>query len=225
MASYNTVMNMNTKAVSFLIQGNQSDCILTLQDALQIFKRSLNEPSDVEMSASDSSPGWTTQSFELPPVPATCHESFQLFNSAFVFLWENNTEGTSLPESEERIVPAVLLYNLGLCHHREALRRADSDSLRTASRLYSHAMALLETLTDELRDSDMVLCAALANNMAHIASSVFDTKATREFQHMLEDIMAAADMEYLEEEDAEVFFCMNLLMASELHVHGLAPAA
>ena len=222
MESFNSVMNLNTKAIAFLMQESHLDCILALQNALNRFKGSLPD-TDVSMGGSNSS--WAIHTVELPRQGSICNDAFEIFNSAFVFLSERGYEGSDTTEGDERIIPAVLLYNLGLCHHRVALREGDSDGLRAASRFYSHALTLLETVAHELTDSEMILLAALANNMAQISSAFFDTKSTRAFQQMLEDILEATDVECLEEEDSDLVFSMNLLMASQLHLHGLAPAA
>lgn len=222
MTSFNTVMNMNTKAIAFLLQGCQDDCLITLHDAMSCLRTSLSENDD---SMSCSRFYWTTQTIELPDQAPVCNDAFEMFNSAVVFLWQNNQGDSDEEVGDEGIIPAVLLYNMGLCHHRKAIREGSTKVLQIASRCYSHAMSLLETLCDELGDSDMVLLAALANNMAQISSTLFETKNTIGFQRMLDEIIECTDMEYIEEEEAQLFFSMNLLMATELHLHGVAPAA
>ncbi|CAB9505267.1 expressed unknown protein [Seminavis robusta] len=220
-------MNLNSKAIAHLLQGNYYECMLALKFALQTFRMELPPSSDGSTQQHQPRLSLTTRTVSVPTGSSqACAGAFAVFNGAFIFVKDNSNDSQDLVD--HHLIPAVLLFNLGLCHHHEAMRDSGccSIGLEMARRCYSHALTLLETFSDDLRQADMLLLAALANNMAQIASNFMDTQSTHIFGKMLGDILDHTDMEaQLEEEDAHVFFSLNLMIVTELNLHGVAPAA
>lgn len=216
-----TVRHMNRAAIASLEVGKYHECLQALRGALQGIKESLSAGSEGETRRETSrhylhSP---SRSIILQDRPVIDDGAFEFFNCALVF--SNQSDWV-----DEYVVPATLLYNMGLCHHQEALRQGNSSNgLKLAYTSYSHALTMLNVVSDELRDTDMLLVAALANNMANISSLFFDVENVCMFRNILEDVMETTDMDDFEDDDAYTFFSMNLMFVSELQWHALAPAA
>ena len=216
-----TVGHMNRTAIASLEEGKYHECLQSLRGALQGIKESLSAPSEGASRRKASRHYLHSPSKRI--ILQDCQKiddgAFEFFNCALVF---------SDPSDwiDEHVVPATLLYNMGLCHHQETLRQGKHcNGLKLAYTSYSHALTMLNAVAGELRESDMLLVAALANNMANIASLFFDIGNVFMFRKILEDVMETTDMDDFEDDDAYTFFSMNLMFVAELQWHALAPAA
>ena len=193
-------------------------CLQSLRWALHSFKASLGAaPADEEGTGGDISQ--PSRRICLPDYPQIDRGAIGLFNCAFVFCGCSNSV-------DEHVVPATLMYNMGLCHHQRALRQGDhTRGLKAAYLAYSHGLTLLNAVSGELRNSDMVLVAALANNMANISSLVSNINSVRLFRQILDDVMETTDLDGFGDDDAYAFFSLNLMLVSDIQLHALAPAA
>jgi hypothetical protein len=137
---------------------------------------------------------------------------FALYNRAFQF--DANRVAALGPVHRVRIVPAVLLYNMGLVFHRKALATvSDRDSYRRATIVYHLALSILEeNLCYGLYSSDCsLLQLALYNNMGFISSHFFEDSDSTVCACRLLSTFAAIDSSRLLSKDEYVFYYMNLL--------------
>jgi len=221
---------LNTKAVALLRDGRYHECLGILQQALQVSRRSISasdvvDGTEVVTKAMDVDHSSRLQVLSFSGETRTYDSAFlQMFDGAFVFRNDSEEEY----EGQRYLIPATILYNVGLCYHQIAIRHGDlSRGLSAAHRTYCHAMNVLQCYSNELHVSDMVLVAALSNNLASIFSTIMDDQSAREFLKILEDTMEAAELEAIvwDEDDCMVVFSMNLFLEKELKMHALAPAA
>ena len=245
------VMELNNRSVALLMEGKCQESIQVLQLALTAFGRALDEKvesqphedddeSDDDMSDSTEDSHCTIPQTKRVALPAfggsstsdttstnngTNGGAFEVFNRAFIF-----TSNDCVEDVDEFTLPAILLYNIGICYHHLAFQRAShSQDLKLADSMYGRSLQLLEVYQPNLScddcDSDcvhMVLVAALANNMAHIASSFFDVPRTQVYQQLLTNVMDQNDMD---DKDTELFFAVNLFYAYASHWNAYAPSA
>ena len=223
-----TVLEMNSTAVSFLAQGKHEVSHCTLQKALEGFRNVLNESDDSPaMNVHDDAEMDSTTLYTVAIHDAQ-HKSLEersmvtVYNRAFVLQSEEKPSFTE----NEHTVPAVLLYNMGLSHHMQAMQSGNSTVLRKALQLYTMSFTLLEQASDMLNDMDIMVLLALSNNMGVITGSQFYDRAGAETsRQMMERVLGSADcLEVLEDEDIE-FFSLNLMFLTEHQQHALAAAA
>jgi len=233
---------MNSTAVSFLAQGNHDISHCKLQMALEGFRNVLNSsqagaPQDDQMMIHDDSDmdGVSLYTVEIhdPQHKALNDQCMvNIYNRAFVLTLpdaqdEDDEKDPLSVRQNEHTVPAILLYNMGLSHHIQAMNSCiSSQLLRKAMQLYTMSFTLLEQASDILNDMDIMVLLALSNNMGVIsASQFFDRPGAETSRQMLDRILSSADcLEVLEEEDIE-FFSLNLMFLTEHQQHALAAAA
>ena len=235
MSSSKVVLEMNSKAVSLLLQGKHEVSHFTLQKALESFRTALNEETEamevqreVDADEVDSTILHTVAIHEpqhqtLKSATSSCDNSVvTVYNRAFVM----TSAEEPLFDENEHTVPAVLLYNMGLSHHMLANQTGKSAVLRKAMQLYTMSFTMLEQASNVLNDMDIMVLLALANNMGVISGSQFYDRAGAETSRLMMDrILSSSEcLEILEEEDIE-FFSLNLMFLSEYQKHVLAPAA
>ena len=232
--SSSKVLEMNTKAVSLLLQGNHEVSTVTLQKALESFRAVIDEetePMEVQRANDDEMDSTILHTVAINgpqhktfgSSPSSCDNSMvTVYNRAFVM----TSEEEPLFNENEHTVPAVLLYNMGLSHHMLATQTGKSVIFRKAMQLYTMSFTMLEQASDILNDMDIMVLLALANNMGVISGSEFYDRAGAETSRLMMDrILSSSDcLDILEEEDIE-FFSLNLMFLSEYQKHALAPAA
>ena len=222
------VLEMNSAAVSLLVQGKHDVSHFTLQKALESYRQVLNEDEmSVSVNMDDDMEGTSLYTVEIHDAQHKALEQQSMvtvYNRAFVL----TTDQAEQPfvSDNEHTVPAVLLYNMGLSHHIQAMSVGSSALLRKALQLYSMSFSLLEHASGALNDMDISVLLALSNNMGVISSSQFyDRPAAESSRAMMERILGSSDcLDCLEDEDIE-FFSLNLMFLSEFQNHALAPAA
>jgi hypothetical protein len=118
----------------------------------------------------------------------------------------------------EKISPtfagSVILYNLGLLYHNEAIQLGRSTASKKALRLYKRSTSLLLSSKCERSNSAILLLAALCHNMAHIFKETF------QLSHSLAMISAVANIDCgiisMSARDRE-FFSTNAYFVSRSH--------
>ena len=218
-------MNLNSNAVVSMLQDANYESLVSLKLALRNCRFEMDNEHYEQPNIS-----WTTRAVTLPGDSQTSAcGAFAVFTGAFVFV--QTDEGKCAPTTDRmnnHLIPAVLLYNMGLCHHQEAIRYSGGCAIGfdMARKCYSHALILFEAVSEEIRQTDLLVLAALTNNMACIANFFCDANNTKIFGKMLSDILDHTDVEnQLDEEDAHVIFSLNVMIVAELNLHGVAPAA
>lgn len=254
----NQIYAMNSKAVSLLLEGNHEVSYFTLQKALEDYRDGLNQfdaamdEGDMDVDSTvlysvaihlqdatvqhksiytaDSSSSCSSSA--AASFPACTSESGYantegIFNRAFVLHQEEEDDCAS-PQDLEHTVPAVLLYNMGLCHHLQGMSTSLNQSarLRKAMQLYAMAHNMLEQASDALNDMDILVLLALSNNMGVLQGAQFCNRmGAQTCCQTMERILASQDcLEVLDDDDLE-FFSTNLMFLSEFQQHGVAAAA
>ncbi|CAB9510631.1 expressed unknown protein [Seminavis robusta] len=225
------VLEMNTKAVSYLAQGEHECSHFTLQKALEGFRNVLNQQPSEEAPMmldvdEDEIDGTVLHTIPIHAAQhktvAPDHSFVTVYRHAFVL----TSDQEPLFTENEHTVPSVLLYNMGLSHHIQAIATGQSAIFRKAMQLYTMSFTMLENASDILNDMDIMVLLALSNNMSVISGSEFyDRPSAESSRLMMERILSSTDcLESLEDEDIE-FFSLNLMFLSEYQKHALAAAA
>lgn len=248
------VLEMNAKAVSFLLQGEHDSSHWALQVALEGFRNELNRKTAADNSSSSSSSAGTKRrlSFhqqqeeedsmmtmmtdntvlhtvlvgeDITASSAYCDNVITVYNRAFVLKSEIEDEDPYFSRENEHTVPSIILYNMGVSHHILALKTGRSATLSKALQLYTMSFSMLQQASDMLDDFDILVLLALSNNMGAICSELYDQQGAQTSQDMVERVLASSDcLDALEEKDLE-FFSLNLMFFSEHQMNILAPAA
>ena len=157
--------------------------------------------------------------FSLPPASKTSQfgpNVLTMIQKAFVAV--DHREGPATPDN---VVPALLLYNMGLSFHLQAVRTGKTSYIVRASEFYRYAMSLLEAGSARPK----ALMAALANNMGHISASMFHARNLKTAMTMLKNLMDDPTTERSLQEDELDILTMNWVFYSEYHHTALAAAA
>jgi hypothetical protein len=233
--SSSKVLEMNSKAVALLAQGEHEFSHFTLQKALEGFRDVLRKEPQVDGDMVDDDETDSTTLYTVAihdaqyktAASSTTSSSdcsiVSVYCQAFVLTSDEKDPHFS---ENEHTVPSVLLYNMGLSNHIQALQTGQSSMYRKAMQLYTMSFTMLEQASDILNDMDIKVLLALANNMFVISGSQFyDRQAAETSRLMMERIISSPDsLESLDDEDIE-FFSLNLMFLTEFQNNSLAPAA
>ncbi|GKY99658.1 hypothetical protein MPSEU_000919800 [Mayamaea pseudoterrestris] len=174
------IIALNSKAVAKMCQGQYQDASMLLGRALRRVKERMLDPKVVsdESSSSDESEDYTVRSCFIEVDEGNSSSVFSMYNRALVV---NGTDNETIFSSRnEATVSGILLYNLGLCSHIQALSGLDDHhKLEKAMQFYKAAAAII-SLNQNLCGADRLLYLAIYNNKAHIFSNLFcDEEAQR----------------------------------------------
>ena len=150
--------------------------------------------------------------------------AFSMFDRVFVFHDRQKHlrgEKYALPQ-----VPAVIMYNIGLVHHRKAIIEGCQISFERAKELYLMSLRLLEeNVTWGVYSSQFnLLLLALFNNLGHIHSHFYNIPETARCREQMLITFLWTDCTRLLTKEEYIFFYMNLLLTAEAWP-SLAPAA
>ena len=139
------------------------------------------------------------------------HNYFSIYNRAFRFMDERARSHDWF--RRVRLLPAMVLYNLGLAHHLLALQSVKSEQYCLALKYYDMALGAADCAQQkELPRSDYsLLVLALANNMGFIASHQFNEQQSLYLAGRMLTTFATMDCSRLLIKEEYVFYYMNLL--------------
>jgi len=145
------------------------------------------------------------------------HRALTVPNSDALFASKGNTDR----------VMAMLLYNMGLSVHLQALSSGKNSELDGALQLYEMAFTVVEDSWSNFDNVDdlMLLLMALFNNMGHIHSSRFDLERTQICLDWLRTLAANPMFQSFMAQAEYAPFFMNLLVALKQERHVCSPAA
>ena len=151
-------MGLNSQAVNSLLKGERRKSIVDLQHALHSSRIALRVSESIP-SQQQTRLACTIRPVALLPGPSqtVADAAFPVFAGAFAF---TSIEDESKDEGMHRhLISAVLLYNMGLCHQQEAMCRAGccAVGLETAKAFYRHALDVMELLSEDIRQDDLLL--------------------------------------------------------------------
>jgi tetratricopeptide (TPR) repeat protein len=136
---------------------------------------------------------------------------FSMYNRAFI-LKKEKVQALSLAE-RSHLVPAILLYNMGLVFIKMGLQAVDGSHYVRAFNLYRLALGIVEkNLNSSLHMSDFsLLQLALYNNIGFINSHFFEDKEAMVCAGRMLATFASMDCSQLLSKEEYVFYYMNLL--------------
>ena len=243
-AGYKAALDFNSKAVACLALGNHRGCTVELENALKAY-RSFLHVADVRVTEVQHEQVHASRvrlkSIPLPDSVAelpqfghnksptlsqfACGNIFTVFCRAFVVT--GDVEQGLAAATPEHLVPAIILYNMGLSFHLHAIRVGSTIGMVRAYEFYRHSVALVETRTAVVDVSrQRLLLAALALNMAHISSAFYHGINTRTSMVLLRNLIfdAGRAQEDFDEDEMDVF-TMNWIYFSEYQHLTMAPSA
>jgi tetratricopeptide (TPR) repeat protein len=152
------------------------------------------------------------------------HNYFSVYNRGFFFLHEQVRSHCWF--RRVRLLPVVVLYNMGLAHQLLGLQRVSCQEYHTACKYYEMALHAADDARQmELRTSDYsLLVLALTNNMGFISSHEFNEQHSLYFAGRMLTTFATLDCSRLLNKDEYVFYYMNLLFVLNRYP-SFAPAA
>ena len=232
------VADMNNKAIQCLLQGNCDGSVAALSSALSSLQlchnlqsaANANSPLNLQISmamkllegnpTSDAPIGSVVLEHECL---SDCSGSFSVFNHALtipnVCLLDSN-----VVKNYERL-QSMLLYNLALTLHFQAMRSGRSEELRGALDLYEMAFSVVENSWQRLDVDDlMLLLMAILNNLGHIHSNLYNMERTQTCVDWLKALAGHPAFLKIMQRDDYAGFSMNLLVVLKQTPH-CSPAA
>jgi hypothetical protein len=136
---------------------------------------------------------------------------FSVFSHALT-ISTNNTNNCEVSHNYQRFL-AVILYNMGLSLHLQALKSGKSMELRGAQDLYEMSFSVVEQAWHEFDVHDLLLLLmALFNNLCHIHSTNYNVAQTETCVDWLKALAAHPTFQSLMGQDLYAPFFMNLLV-------------
>jgi hypothetical protein len=187
----NIIVDLNNRAVGCLLQDNGNGAVAALQVALSTLQtwRGIEKVArtrrDIQVTLTQEQPlplhniniGHSPlASISLPLFgrDSECSGTFSIFNHAFT-VSKSADLVPSASKNYDRFL-AMLLYNMGLSFHIQALRSGKSDEMRGALDLYEMSFSVVEANWQLFHVDDlMLILMALFNNLGHINSMFYNT--------------------------------------------------
>jgi hypothetical protein len=197
-----SVVNLNNEAVLLIKRGKFAQAVSTLSAALVAMKESIKNGQRYQ-SRSEPAAAVAGSALEFVSSPEDEDCSSYLLSSTRNkniecddwFLYEDpvcvKAENALSSQKCVEILSYSIIYNLGLCHHLEALYE-DASTINTgilqrAVTFYNHAQKLL--LAHDM-DMDMLHTLAIANNLGHAYHFLHNEPTAKVcFQRLLNAIM------------------------------------
>jgi hypothetical protein len=228
------VADLNSSAVA-LLQGSTGGTLPT-EGARKLLFQGLHQLKTVCDSIRDEHNGQGVESIPqaflvqlLHPDPKLSERwedgTQEIFSGAFLF-------GHPHDHLQRSLAAAVLLYNVGLLHHRAGLQTEVSSHVKSAQRYYKLSLMLLQqqkaaTQDEKFHGSLNLLEAALLTNTAHAYKYFYEMNEATTFFHNLARQMEnmPIDHEGGTPMEAVAYFEKTLLYNLALRCHDASPAA
>lgn len=186
--AYTDTVELNVKGIVELQQAKNNEAIQTFYSGLRLLHANVKSSHDSNAGITGchckslgchlthGNEGKQLYSMALPnqdDLAAAHDDFFSLFNRA-LHLSLDNIPVTGVPLVYCHFLSGILLYNIGLSHHLEALKKGGSKMLSRALDFYtmSHVTLTTEQSCPQLRgrcaDLQNFLLMSLVNNMGHI---------------------------------------------------------
>ena len=229
----NNAIKLNDDAILFLQEGDHEkttnalfDAVACL-DALSSINQQPIQGDKLEHHQKADELPQALPRIDCVPIPEDLADGgteqddvFPYFNRALSVQIE---KGGITHETHAR-VSSILLYNMALSHHHEAIRRYKSSELCNALKLYELSYCTIERAKDHMRMEDVfILLLALFFNMACIHQKLFNAAECQHCVDWLQKAMASREIITLTDEEY-FFFSTNISLFSFQMPHW-APAA
>jgi hypothetical protein len=195
-----SVLNMNTQAVTLLCQGECTGATAVLRSAFEKLVSAMTMTSvDQDMNENAS-----TSTIEIFPVSSSSCEhndgqqrlstlahsfspnnAFEFYSKPFNVIRPTNMSGD---DDDQIQVAATVMYNLGLANQMLAITTGKSTYLERAVVHYHRALQFLDQC-DTVNAATNVLLLAICNNCGYCRSYLFDAVSTRHFQEYIKFLL------------------------------------
>jgi hypothetical protein len=217
------VKGFNSDAVAHFQHGDSVRAQQIMLAALRHIRQLCVDEDEDEDQASPCTQYYGSElAYDVYSVPLNKDEDddsiFQeIYNAAFLLT-------NDIPVSAAETA-AVLLFNVGLIHHRNAIQFNKRKEMAKALQLYQQSLGLLETDDKPYSATLAVLTAALCNNMAQIFTAFYKTEQARAMMDFMQESIERMQLDLggISEDDFE-FFNANLYFAN-MDDFKFAPAA
>ena len=224
------LLQMHTKALSFLWEGSEDDAVETLLRCL-VYARNLFDqisPSSSEsgdrssLSATEISVAEVISAEEDYNKTASSNNCFSLYR--FVYMIEMEEE-CSCDRLTLRKISSFVSFNLAMIYHEMGLINGDLSCLAKARSLYIMSLGLIQQNRVDSQgcatQGECVSEVVLHNNLGHLYSFFGDSNGIESSREKLEASLVASRS--LDEKVSEFFY--NSLAMARSHAVRLAPAA
>jgi tetratricopeptide (TPR) repeat protein len=214
MSLFSRASDLNNRAVVALIEGDDEFAIKSMADAIKLLKQELAKPGrvafeDVKCTAA----GPVLKTVEIPDL-CSGDDHHEIFNQAIHVPCSGEESQIDI-----HVYSAAVIFNLGLAHHRQALK-GNKEYQGKAVKLYNMVLRVLDDTLIEFRTAVMIKLATI-NNLAQIQFAHGDFDEAREGLSHLAGFIALASGEVLSEPQVRGLL-MNVLM---IRAPKVAPAA
>ena len=248
---------MNVKGILFLQQNRHAEALQHFYHGLRVIRLCLNAESKIPVNsyflnespsargvlfddcssclASGSSDNkkrellFSVRLSEQTDLSSSSDDFFAIYDRA-LHMSLGSIPLTGVPSFYCNLLAGVLLYNLGLAHHLDALQRGDSQMLAKALDFYSMSHITLTNDCSGLMDRHVELLSlgllAIANNVGHIHAYFRNLEETKicggELRRRLTTLLCNNAVS--DEDEEYVVFLLNMTFLSESELL-CAPAA
>ena len=220
--STSSVLDLNAQAISCLALGDHRGCAFQLEHALNAYRASSFQGS--RDHSRQNHPAAHCQVQSVPLALPSCQRSVSQYGSSVLTVFQKAfvlTSNRQTLAAHETVVPAILLFNMGLSFHLEAIGNGQGKVMARAYEFYRYAMSLLERGPMQPRQ----LVAAIANNMAHVSACFYHDANLRIAMTIIKNLIDDPNTEMeVDEEDLDTL-TMNWVFYAEYHHIKLAAAA
>jgi hypothetical protein len=222
---------LNNSAVAYLQAGRPAEAMELLQIGLSHLRDQFVEKRGRQLEQApsrdqDDDDDAMVEEYNLPYKP-----TYVSAVSSIPVFWQQDVSSLTLYDRAllvdtalegDEILSSVILYNMGLLHHNRGLESGVSNFLHRGYRLYQIS---LDILTRQNSASDPLLLMALFNNMAHVASNLFQVNEMRAaLGHIRTILSGMGHRPQLDEDDYAIFYA-NTFMFGQREEFMVAPAA
>lgn len=195
-------LHMNNKAASLIANGDYEPAVSTLSSALTQLKDAIRcptEDSDVPLYALARGKPHHFLLDDDKSMDDELRSRLQDGDDWYLYRYPVQvSESCNLASSDAiQLLSFAGIYNLGLCHHLQALshdhRELQQQRLRRAASFYEHAQRLISSNLETM-DPDMIQSLVIANNLGHAYYQLGnETTGKMCFQQLLNTIMYLSD--------------------------------
>lgn len=239
-------MKLNNQGVRLLKEGNMRDAILAFKGAMYEAHASLmGDDGDGDDDNGYESKDTPSRSFDKQhqqhgacyyaksPITsitlreaspkASPHNTFSVYQRSFAF---DCTCGNV--QDDKVLFNSVLLYNIGLAHHRLGVThiRDSTKNMQEALRYYKCALNMVRqnTLHTTAGDQLFLIVLALLNNMGHVFCHFFREQDAKACRTHLDSLLESSIPVVLTDQDSD-FFLLGKFFRSAGHCNAAAAAA
>lgn len=206
MSLFQQASNLNNRAITALIEGNDKVAIQAMTQSIKILKQELaKEPADESDSSTSSMTMQVSSAHEWKTVKIPDFTSGDDHHNLFDHViqvpccQQGGDGGDSC--SEVRISAAAVIFNLALAHHRHGMQ-GNGAFRQKAAKLYTMVLRILDDSLIEFGPVVMIKLASL-NNLVNIQLADGDEDAADEGLRRLAGIVRQSSIEVLTEPTLE----------------------